>query len=525
MIKSIKVKNFACFLDEQEINFFNFFGSAKNVSYLFGLPGTGKTSLFELIKLTIYYMKSWVKFSYDDSFHSINKELCLRKIFNANVDSIEDHFNNFTNIEIVFANKVFEYKYELSFNNLACNYENFYYQSTIDKTDWKPIFTKRLISCDYINNEIVSIFETKIEQEELQLDFGLSLKRDDLNDSVFSYVVSFDKSKSIRKINEILDNIVFLNEKDFFSLNNFNFPYDDFIANKEKILQTLSHLNFNFSDITVASFNKFTGFYELNLYLKNTNQNSNDPKFISSSKLSKEEIKILILALLYSKHSEEKKVIFIDEFSSELSYETFLKIQQKLENYLSEKESKTQVICFNSSFYNKTKSREANNFNIFNIIRNSHNHSSIKKIAQWSSANAKKEQEKDSLKSMVNLSSPNDDILNQEQKNNSSLSINSDLSVVEKIENDLKKEADKNSDLNQEEIKDKAENTLKTEKAKDNSNQEDVIDEQLELLGEDLEDESSLEKEFGQDFDWEITKEDEEAKRRLEHFFKNFKIK
>ncbi|MDE7075297.1 MAG: hypothetical protein K2O21_01515, partial [Malacoplasma sp.] len=72
---------------------------------------------------------------------------------------------------------------------------------------------------------------------------------------------------------------------------------------------------------------------------------------------------------------------------------------------------------------------------------------------------------------------------------------------------------------------DKAEHTLNTEKTKDNSIEEDVIDEQLELLGEDLEDESNLEKELDQDFDWEITKEDEEAKRRLEHFFKNFKIK
>ncbi|MDE5841611.1 MAG: hypothetical protein K2H11_01390, partial [Malacoplasma sp.] len=224
-----------------------------------------------------------------------------------------------------------------------------------------------------------------------------------------------------------------------------------------------------------------------------------------------------------------KKIIFIDEFSSELSYETFAKIQEKLENYLSEKENKTQVIFFNSSFYNKTKSRETNNFNIFNIIRDSHNHSSIKKIAQWSNVNTKKEQEKDSLKAMVNLSLPDLETLNQEYKS-SLAETNDDLSVIKKIENDLKKETDKNLDLNQKEVaEEKTENDkLESVAVKQNLNnkekKEDVIEKELEMLSEDLEDES-LDQDLDEDFDWELTKEDEEAKRRLEHFFKNFKIK
>lgn len=509
MIKSIKVKNFACFLDEQEITFFNFYDNAKNVNYLFGLPGSGKSSLFELIKLSIFYMKNWIKFSNDEYFYSINKDLCLKKIFNANVDSIEDHFNNFTTVEIIFENKIFEYKYELSFNDLTCNYENFYYRNAANQNDWKTIFTKKLISCDYINNEITSIFETTIEQGELQLDFGLTLKKDDLNNSIFSYIVSFDKSKSIKKINEILDNIIFFSEKDFSNLNNFHFPYDDFIANKEKILQILNSLNFNFSDITVASFNKITGFYELDLYLKNTHYESTESKSISSSKLSKEELKVLILALLYCKYCDTKKIIFIDEFSTDLSYETFLKIQQKLENFLLEKDIKTQIICFNNSFYNKTKSRETNDFNVFNIVKDSYNHSSIKKISQLNNTNEKIQQEKDSLKSMVNLD-VND--FDESQSNKVQLDISENLTAIEKKETNLKNEFSKDEDSNDEMVE------IQNHDLKENG--ESFAEEQSSLYNNDLD-----EDEFNEEFDWELSKEDEEAKKRLEDFFKNFKIK
>ncbi|MDE7112374.1 MAG: hypothetical protein K2N92_02115, partial [Malacoplasma sp.] len=102
--------------------------------------------------------------------------------------------------------------------------------------------------------------------------------------------------------------------------------------------------------------------------------------------------------------------------------------------------------------------------------------------------------------------------------------------LLKLVENDLKKETDKNLDLNQKEVaEEKTENDkLESVAVKQNLNnkekKEDVIEKELEMLSEDLEDES-LDQDLDEDFDWELTKEDEEAKRRLEHFFKNFKIK
>ena len=58
----------------------------------------------------------------------VGKNFDLKSYFNPNIDSEGDIQTNFTNIEIVFALNNLEYKYQLSYNDTTCNYENFYYR-------------------------------------------------------------------------------------------------------------------------------------------------------------------------------------------------------------------------------------------------------------------------------------------------------------------------------------------------------------------------------------------------------------
>lgn len=409
MIKSIKIENTWSYYKKQEIIFFDSFDDlSKNMNYFFGFSGTGKSSLFDTIKSVIFYMKRWIKFSGEDDILKVGKNFDLKSYFNPNIHSPNDIQANFTNIEIIFANNNIEYKYQLSYNNVTCNYENFYYRDLDISTEWITVFEKTLLSCDFIDNDFASVFKHKISNDVLGIDFNIALKDQNLNNSIFSYVVSFDKNRKIKKINDILDNIIFLEEKDFQNLNEYFYPHYDFIDNKKLILEFLNEMDLKVDDISVTEYNKFTGFYKLNLLMKNLD--SSETKSISSSRLSNEERKILLLSYIYSKYIDQNKIIIIDDFTFKLRYSTFEKAQKIIKRVFFEsgENKKSQFIFLCSNFFNKTKKKGITYSNIFNIVKNNDNTSSINKIS-LDDLQKDKDEEINSLKAMLNVttSSPN----------------------------------------------------------------------------------------------------------------------
>lgn len=404
MIKSFKIENTWSYFKEQKVEFFESFDDlSKNMNYFFGLSGVGKSSLFNTLKSVLLYMKRWIKFSGEDEILKVGKNFDLKSYFNPNINSEGDIQTNFTNIEIVFALNNLEYKYQLSYNDTTCNYENFYYRDLNESGSWIAVFEKTLLSCDFIDNSFTSLFKHKISNEALGVDFNIFLKDQNLNNSIFSYVVSFDKSKKIKKINEILENIIFLEEKDFQNLNEYSYPHYDFIENKKMIIEFLNEMGLIVEDITIGEFNKITGFYKLNLILKNSEDNS-QPQSISSSKLSNEERKILLLSFIYSKYINQNKIIIIDDFTFKLKYSTFEKAEKIFKRLFLEngENNKSQFIFLCSNFFNKTKKKGINYSNIFNIAKNIDNTSSIKKITEEDLLKDK-EDEINSLKAMLNV--------------------------------------------------------------------------------------------------------------------------
>ncbi|MCF0217877.1 MAG: ATP-binding protein [Malacoplasma sp.] len=411
MIKSIKINNFSVFEKQQALEFFNDFSEKKKtVNYVFGLSGSGKSSLFKLIKATIFYIKRWAKFSADDDILTVSKKFCLNTFFNPNINFSKNSDDNFVDIEFVFANSNFEYKYCLSFNEKTCNYEHFYYRDQKSEQDWKPVFLKDLLSIDFINEKYESLFSTKIFSNELGLDFDLQVKEVDMNNSIFSYVISMDKTKNIKAVSDIIEKIVFLDEHDFDTLNDLKYPCKEFVAYKESIFRILKLFNFNISDIAVNKLNKATGIYDLNIYLHNTTRNSGNPKFISTNQFSKEEFKILILAFLYFYYSFKDKIILIDDMTLNIRFDIFYKISEQIFNNIDNFEKNNgQIICFNGDYFNKIKAKFLDYFNFFYIHKNLNSFVTISKVTR--DCNLDDDYDLERVKTLLHLED-NDELFN-----------------------------------------------------------------------------------------------------------------
>lgn len=408
MIKSLKIKNSSSYFEEQEIKFFDSYDDPnKNLNYIFGLSASGKSSFFNLFKATVYYMRRWITFTKGDIF-SISRSLNLQSYFNPNINSIKSGVDNETCIEMIFSNEEWEYKYELRFHEFACNLEKFSYRKANSNDEWIIVFNKFLLSCDLIDTQYESIFNYEINWYELGLDFDISLSHKDLNDSIFLHIVSMDKTKRISPIIDIVESIVFFETKNFQTLNNFLLPQSLFISKRKEILNFLQKMEINFTDLSLSQFNKLTGIYELNLFL-NTNGFSEGAKHITSSKLSKGELKLLILSYLYVKYQNENKIIVIDEFSSKIKYSNFLSMLKILDNNLSTN-NKFQFICWNGQYFDEIKKNKTSSLNIFNTIKTSNNYSVIKKVTD-KDLDTEKEEEISKLKRMLNVQNISDENL------------------------------------------------------------------------------------------------------------------
>ncbi|RXY97219.1 ATP-binding protein [Malacoplasma penetrans] len=401
MIKSVKIKNSSSFFKEQKVEFFNSYDDPnKSLNYIFGLSSSGKSSLFNLLKATIYYIRRWITFFKGDMF-SIKKTFNLQSYFNPNINSTEIGMDNESCIEIIFANAEWEYKYELRFCEFACNLEHFSYRNQNSNSEWITIFNKALLSVEEINQQYETIFNYEVNSKELGLDFEVNLAKKELNDSVFMHILSLCKNNNIKPIVNIIENIVFFETKNFHSLNNFLLPYSFFLNNKKEILESLNNMEMEYSDIALNNFNKITGAYELNLFL-NTYDNSKKVRYISSSQLSKGELKLLILSYLYERYKNQNKIIIVDEFSSTIKYSNFLSIQEFLKRVLTSN-NKFQFISWNNEYFEETKQHFDENMNIFNIVKSKNYESEIKQISKDDIEKELKEKEVEKLKTMLNV--------------------------------------------------------------------------------------------------------------------------
>lgn len=376
MIKSINFKNYGCFLEEQSLNIFSSYkyDSKKRINFFFGVPSTGKTSFFELVKTTIYYMRRWYVYNGDNN---IIVSRTMEDFYNPNIFTfIKETDNNFTEIEIIFDNDVFTYKYELCFSKNYCKFEKLSYKINDVLDEWIELFDKQLIDYVYINDKIETIFETYVNCDELNIEFTPSFNGINQNNSVLSYIISISNAEIMQDFNKILDKIVFFQASDFLTFKNYNFPSDEIEKNKEYILTTLDKIKIHFDDVKISHQNKIRDNYTIDLYKKINDQTV----YINSSRLSKGEIKLFLFSIMLIRYRKKECIIFIDDFSLGIDFDIYFEL---LKGFEKEAINNTdfQLFTFNNHFFNKTKNYNSRYVNIFDFEKDNNGNCNIKKIA------------------------------------------------------------------------------------------------------------------------------------------------
>ena len=370
MIKSIKFRNYACFLENQFIEICNENKTIKSINFLFGVPSSGKTSFFKLLKTVFYYMKRWLVY---DDVSDIVKNYSMQESYNPNINNqhLLPH-KNFIDVEIVFDNDVFSYKYELSFNKYYCKYEKLSYKINGVLDNWCEVFDKELIDYVEINNDIETIYETYVNYEDLEIGYLPSFKGINQKNSIVPYISSISKSNIIKDFIDIINRVDFFDYKDFLELKSFNFPYEELLNNKKNILDILRKVNIDFDDFKIANENKITGNYSVDLITK-------ENKKINSKLLSKGEKKLFLYVVIFTRYKlTSKNIVFLDDFSDGIDYGVFFEIIQTFEEE-SINEVGFQIFTANNHFFNKLKAYNSKNFNIFDIVKSSNGTSTIMK--------------------------------------------------------------------------------------------------------------------------------------------------
>lgn len=374
MIKSIKFKNWSCFLNEQHIEVSrdknDFYKRTNN--FIFGLPSQGKTAIFTLIKTTIFYMRRWLNYGDD----SILKSQTMGECFNPNIETqIVPELENLTEIELVFENETYSFKYELAFNKEFCKYEKLSYKINDILDEWIELFDKSLIDYVDINNKIETIYETYVNIEELELDYTPTFKGINQLNSILPYIESITKSEHVIEFAKIIKKIDFYEAKDFQNFRSYLFPFKEILENKEEILALLDEVKLKYDDFDLGDECKMTGNYSINLFRKDSKKQV--IKSISSSKLSKGEIKLFLYVALFNKYkSSNDSIIFIDDFSDSIPFEIFFNIIKRLENE-TDSMANSQLFAINNHFFNKLLQYKSDYFNIFDISKDDNGYSKI----------------------------------------------------------------------------------------------------------------------------------------------------
>lgn len=372
MIKSIKFKNWSCFLDEQTINVHSDDKDVlkKKINLIFGFPTSGKTAIYTILKTTIHYMKRWLLYSDDSSLLGSKN---MEDIFNPNINT-QNVLNsqNSTDVEIEFENETFAYKYELSFNSMFSIRESLSFKVVGVLDQWINLFEKRLIDYEVLNQKVESMYETYINIEDLELEYQPSMKGINQINSIVPFIISVSKSIIMKEFNDILEKIHFFEAKDFLHFKNFLFPCTELEENKKYILHVLSEVKMEFNDWQINELNKLTGLYDLKLFKK-----ENDfVKTISSNNLSYGEIKLFLYVVLFTRYIYKESILIIDEFSTGLDFETFLHIIKSLEiEAINNRDF--QLFAINTNFFNKTKIYNSKHLNIFSLNKKSYGISQI----------------------------------------------------------------------------------------------------------------------------------------------------
>ena len=375
MLKKITFKNWYCFNEEQEINIYdNSEDSFKNINLIFGIPSSGKTAIFQLIKHTISYMKRWISFKDD---HILSNET-MAQVFNPNInnDCVDEH-QNFTEVSLEFDNNTFSYKYDLSFNQHYCLYEKLSYKINDVLDEWILLFDKQLIDYVDISNKIETIYETYVNCEELEVDYQPTFKGVDQRDTVISYISNISKAEHFKVLNKMLDKIIFYEEKDFLNFKDYFLPFEELRKQKESVLELFEKNNVVFNDFDLGSLNKMTGKYTLNFF--SYDETTGKSKILNSSKFSKGEIKLLIYLVLYNQLKKENKIVFIDDFSLALSYENFFEILKSLEESVKQENGNFQLFLINNHFYNKVVDYNSQYINVFDVKKDELGNSEVNK--------------------------------------------------------------------------------------------------------------------------------------------------
>lgn len=375
MIKSIKFRNFACFLNEQTISIYSNKEdeSKKRINFIFGLPGSGKTTIFNLIKVTFLYMKRWLVFNEDDMLTNTT----IKDYFNPNINTQEVlDTENSTEIELVFDNGTFSYKYEWSFNKHFCVYERLHYKINDVLDDWIELFNKELIDYVEIGNKIETIYETFLNIEELDIDYTPTFKGINQSNSILSYVGSISKSEILKEFNRMLDKIEFFSEKDFRTLKLYNFPISEVNENKKYILWILSKININFDDFEIIEENKIVGNFSINFF---KNNEKGFVKKINSSKMSESEIKLFLFTILFMRYKSKDCILFIDDFSKGVEFDIFFEFVKAFEKE-AVNNTEFQLFAFNNHFFNKMKAHNSKYINVFDVRKEQDGNSEISKF-------------------------------------------------------------------------------------------------------------------------------------------------
>ncbi len=375
MIKSIKFKNSSCFLDEQNIVVYSNEDTEakKKINLIFGVPGTGKTAIFDLLKTTIYYMRRWIYFGDDLSVLSGER---MWDHFNPNIcTQFLTSSKNFTEVEIVFDSGEFSYKYEWAFNKHYCLYEKLSYKINGLLDEWIELFDKELIDHDEIDERIETMYEVIVNYEDLEIEYNPSFKGIDKKNSIISYISNISKAEYMKEFTEILKKIEFFEYKDFLGFKNFSFPYDELLNSKKDILDLLKRVKINIDDFKLEYHNKLTGSYSINLISKDSEHEM--LKVINSSKLSKGEVKLFLFIVLFNRYRKKDAILFIDDFASNIQLEIFFEIIKAFEKE-SINGTNFQLFALNNHFFNKMKIYNSKYINIFDIQKDEKGNSKIK---------------------------------------------------------------------------------------------------------------------------------------------------
>lgn len=370
MIKKIYFKNNSCFLDEQTIDVFD--NSKKQLNLIFGVKSSGKTSIYNLIKYAIYYIKNW--FVFDDNITLISKN--KNSFYNPNIFlTDEDNLDEFSEIIIEFESDNFKFKYEFGFNKLLCKFEKLSFINKEINSDWIYLINKKLIDYFQINLNIETVYKTEINEEILELGFQPNFKIVSQGNSIITYISSISQNNILKEFTNIVNNIVFFDNNDFLSIKNFFYSKEDVIKNKKDIIHVLNFLSFNFDDFRVESFNRLTETYNLEFEISEFGQ-----KFkINSSKLSNSELKIILYSILFINLRDQKKIVFIDDFNKNIYSKMFITFIDELEKR-SLVNKDFQLFVFLNDFLNEVQKSNFKYLNKFCISKKSFGNSEIMKI-------------------------------------------------------------------------------------------------------------------------------------------------